>query len=160
MDNLQTAPITMCFANAGLAVGTTTTISTGKAVDYAIRSKAYTRAALGNAATPTTDAATGNAFPSISRNQGTVVVIGLDAAGNVRAMQGTTAPLDGGGAFATAPQFPVVPDWICPIGYFLVRADNTFTGSWTFGGSNFAGITGLTATPVNVVHMPDRPQIT
>ena len=164
MDGLQILPLTQCNTKVGLAAGTTTTINTpgvpaGAAV-YAIRSKLYSRAVGANLATPTLDAATGLAFPPIKASQGTVVVVGFDASGNLRAMQGTVAATDGAvaGGFALAPQFPVVPDWICPVGYIIAKADSTLSGTWTFGSSNLSGVSGMTYVFVDVAQIPDRPQ--
>lgn len=160
MDFLQQQSLTGCLSKVTLAAGTTTTISNTGTTTFAIKGKAYTKAALSNAATPTTDAATGAAFTGITANQGTVVVIGLDSGGNVKAMQGTVTALDSAGAFITAPQMPYVPDTVCPIGYIVLKGGSTLVGTWTFGSSNLSSVTGMTYTFVDVaLGLPERPQI-
>ncbi len=62
MDNLANYPVTMALGKASLVAGTTTTITTTGTLAYTIKSKAYTRAALTNSATPTVDYADGLAF--------------------------------------------------------------------------------------------------
>ena len=163
MDNLAFPSLTACLTNVALAAGTTTTVSTpgspaGSTV-FAIKSKAFTKAALANGATPTTDATTGVAFPGVAANQGTVIVLGFDNAGNLKASQGPIQALDSAGAFVLSPQFPVLPDTICPIGYIVIKAGATAVGSWVFGTNNLSGVTGLVYTFVScALGMPDRPQ--
>ena len=160
MDFLQQQSLTGCLSKVTLAAGTTTTISNTGTTTFAIKGKAYTKAALSNAATPTTDAATGAAFTGITANQGTVVVIGFDSGGNVKAAQGTVTALDSGGLFIAAPQMPYVPDTMCPIGYLVLKAASNLSGTWTFGSSNLSSVTGMTYTFVDVaLGLPERPQI-
>ena len=98
MDMQQLAPLTLALGKANLVAGTTSTITTTGTLAYAIAGKAYSRSALTNQATPTVDFATGAAFTGITANQGTIVLIGLDASGAVRAVQGGVAALDVSGA--------------------------------------------------------------
>ena len=159
MDALQQVPLTLCLSKVALAAGTTTTISTTGTTIFGIRGKAYSKAAITNGATPTTDAATGLAFPPLSANNGTIVVIGLDASGNVKAVQGSIQALDVSGNFILAPQLPAVPDTICPIGYIVLKGGSTLVGTWTFGTNNLSSVTGMTYTFVDVIGLPDRPQV-
>jgi hypothetical protein len=159
MDNLQLAPLTLCMSKVALAAGTTSTISTTGTTTYGINGKAYTKAAITNGATPTLDAATGLAFNPIVANQGTIVVICLDAAGNVKAVQGGVTALDVSGAFIQAPAMPVIPDSLCPIGYIVLKGGSTLVGTWTFGTNNLSGVTGMTYTFVDLIGMPARPQV-
>ena len=178
MDNLQLAPMTCAFTKAGLAAGTTTTLTqtlAGGATSniFAIRGKMYSASALSNTATPTTDWATGKAFLPVLANQGGVFMVGFDHSGNLRAIQGQTAALDTvtePGNFLTAPQFGAMgPSGsgsgdgdFCPIGYVVVQAGSTAnnTTGWTFGSSNFAGPpTGITFTFQDVCGITDRPQV-
>jgi hypothetical protein len=159
MDYLSQAPVTLTTTYAGLSAGTTTTISTANTIQYCLRGKAISpKTAITNGATPTTDAATGLAFPPISANQGTIVVLGLDASGNVKAMQGAIQALDSSGAFILAPQFPNIPDTVCPFGYIVLKGGSTLSGTWTFGTNNLSSVTGMTYTFVSVMGLPDRPQ--
>jgi hypothetical protein len=146
MDIQSLSSQTGCLSKVTLAAGTTTTISTTGTTTYGIRSKAYSKTAITNGATPTTDAATGLAFPSLSANQGAVVLVGLDASGNVKATQGGIQSLDVSGSFLVAPQFGAIPDNFCPIGYIVLKAGSTLVGTWTFGSNNLSSVTGMTYT--------------
>ena len=162
-DFLSSAPITECQTKVGLAAGTTSTVNTpgvpaGVTV-YAIRSKLYSAAVGLNLATPTLDANTGLAFPPLSANQGVAVVVGYDAPGTLRAIQGPIQALDSSGAFVVAPQFPGVPNHICPIGYIVLKAGSTLVGTFTFGVSNLSAVTGMTYAFQDVCNIPDRPQV-
>lgn len=159
MDYLAQVPLTMCTSKVTLAAGSTTTISSTGTILFCIKGKAYSKAALSNTATPTTDAAKGSAFRPISANQGTIVVIGLDKDGNVKACQGSIEPLDASGAFMRAPELPGIPDTMCPIGYIVLKGGSTLVGTWTFGSSNLSGVTGMTYTFVDLMTLPERPQI-
>jgi hypothetical protein len=48
-----------------------------------------------------------------------------------------------------------------PIGYLVIKAGSTAnaTTGWIFGTSNMAAVTGITYTFVDVIGLPDRPQI-
>lgn len=160
MDALQQVPLTLCLGKATLAAGTTSTLSSTGTLAYAIKGKAYSRAALANTATPTTDATTGAAFVPIVTNYGAVIVIGFNAAGALIAAQGPVQALDASGNFIVAPQFPAIPDTMCPIGYEVIKAGSTASAAgWVFGTSNQAGVTGITYTLVDVVTLTDRPQV-
>lgn len=162
-DFYANAPQTGVYSYPGLIAGTTTTITTTGTIDYAIKSKGYRKTgAISNGATPTTDFATGVAFPGILRNKGAVIVIGFNAAGDVKAVQGSIVGLDAAGAFTQAPQWGPIPDNFAPFGYLVIKAgvtaDNT-TG-FIFGTSNLSGVTGITYSFVNIMgSLPDRPQI-
>lgn len=152
MDNLMFAPVTLVTTAAGLAAGTTTTYS-ASLVQYAIRSKGYSKAAVSNGATPTVDSNTGAAFVAQGINTSSVYVFGYDAAGTVRVMQGSVVP------FGDNPAFNVVPDTIAPFGYLIVRVGPTAVAPWTFGASNQAGVTGVTYARQDLFgSVPDRPQ--
>jgi hypothetical protein len=175
MDQLQRVPETICLSKVALAAGTTTTISTTGTTVYGIKGKAYSKAAITNGATPTTDYATGTAFlpipipntaPNLALGYGCVYTVGLDHSGNVKVIQGTIAPLDVNGNFITAPQFGALgpqgsgstDNDFCPIGYILVQLGATAVATWTFGSSNLSGVTGAVYTFVDLIGMPDRPQ--
>ena len=168
MDNLQAIPITMCLSKVTLAAGTTTTIDTTGTTIYSIRGKAYSKAAITNGATPTTDWATGLSFkpipipntaPNLALGYGSIFMVGLDHAGTVRVVQGSIEALDGTGAFINAPQFGAFATDFCPIGYIVVQLGATAVATWTFGTNNLSSVTGVTYTFVDVVGEPDRPQV-
>jgi len=154
------------FTNSSVVTGitaqTATTFSatpagTGAVMQYCVKGKACNKAAISGGATPTTDAVTGAAFTALAANEGCVYVYGLDAAGNIKVIAGNIQTLDSGGSFTSRSEFPVVPDTIAPFCYVVCK--NGSTGSaWTFGTSNWDA-TGMTATPVNVLCLPARPQV-
>ncbi len=156
-NSLQNTPLTMATTKAGLAVGTTTTMTTANTSLFSIKGKAYSAAGASNAATPTTDAVTGAAFLPIAVNKAGVFVICLDSAGALKVVQGQIVDYSDAGVFANAPQFPGIPDTLCPIGYELVKVISTGS-TWTFGSSNQAAQTGITKVLVDVMTLPDRPQ--
>lgn len=165
MDQLQQIPATQSTTKAGLTAGTTTTYTTANTVQYAIRGKAYLKTAVTNGATPTTDFTTGLAFTAIPPGSGSVFVFGFDAAGTIRVSQGTIESLDGSttsGAtakFIRSPQFPIVPDNVCPFGYATVLVGSAGS-AWTFGSSNLAGPpSNVGINFVDVQTLPDRPQV-
>ncbi len=188
MDIHSLQPITICLSKSGLAAGTTTTLTTvpvgatGQLTVYAIKGKIYNKAALTNQATPTTDFATGNTFipipiplsnpnlPSVTNGAlgyGSVYVVGFDSGGTLRVVQGQIAALDVNGNFITAPQFggdgPAGPNTgnndFCPIGYIVIKLGSTAVATWTFGANNLSGVTGVTYAFIDVLMLPDRPQV-
>jgi hypothetical protein len=162
MDVLSFTPMTFCATKVTLAAGTTTTISTTGTTTYAIRGKYYSKAALSNAATPTTDAITGSAFNGVVANKGSVFVVGYNAAGSVLAAQGSITDLDTSGNFKQAPQLPSgLPLDFCPIGYLVIKAGSTAnaTTGWIFGTSNMSSVTGITYTFGDLATLTDRPLI-
>lgn len=165
MDALQFVPVTMATTKAGLTAGTTTTYTTANTVLFSIKGKAYSKTAVTNGATPTTDATTGSAFSAIPAGSGSVFVFGFDSSGNIKVSQGSVEVLDGSttsGAtakFIRAPQFPIVPDTVCPFGY-MVTLVGSAGSAWTFGSSNLAGPpSNVLHTFVDVFTLPDRPQV-
>lgn len=160
MDILAQSPLTLCLGKITLAAGTTTTLSNTGTTVYAINGKAYSKAAMSNAATPTTDAATGSAFVGVLRNYGCMFVVGFNAAGDLLAVQGEVAPLDTSGNFITAPGMPSgMPNDFCPVGYVIIKAGSTAnnTTGWIFGTSNMSSVTGITYTFGDLVSIPGRP---
>lgn len=161
MRNLPS--LTMGTIKTGLVKGTTSTYTTTVTSAGMVNGKYVTGiTAQTNTATPTTDAMTGLAFPALTDNQATVLVIGQTAAGVIQMCQGSIVNTQVGvtttaGDFITAPQFPTLPDDFMVFGYNLVRtapsaADFTAgTSSWT--------ATGITASEfVQCGVLPDRPQ--
>lgn len=181
MDLQASIPVTMCLSKVTLAAGTTTTLSNTGTTTYAIKGKAYTKAAMSNAATPITDWATGNAFipipiplsspnlpgvPNGAAGYASVYTVGFDSGGSLRVIQGSIVPLDASGGYLTAPQFGGLgpagsgstDNDFCPIGYILVKLGSTAVATWTFGTNNLSSVTGVTYTFVDLIGMPDRPQ--
>jgi hypothetical protein len=149
----------LCLVKAGLTglSGAATTFSTGVTIVASLLGKAISKAAVAGGATPTTDAATGLAI-TLKANFGTVVLWCLDADGNVKVLGGTTEALDESGNFIAAPQFAAVTDDLVPFAYSVHKAGATTVGTWTFGTSLW-NATGLTHTAVDIIAIPNRPQI-
>lgn len=187
MDYQQQIPLTMNQTKAGLAAGTTTTITqtlAGGATSniIAIGGKQVSVSALSNTASPTTDYTTGNPFAVIPPGYGAAFVIGFDKSGNLKVVgpNTPTSPannpnaanilaLDVNNNFIDAPQFtamgpgpstasPPVYDNFCPIGYVIVKNAASNGSNWTFGTNNW-NATGLTATFVDCATLPGRPQV-
>lgn len=176
MDMQQSVPVTMCLSKVALAAGTTTTLSNTGTTIFAIRGKAYSKAAMTNAATPTTDYVTGVAFkpipqpntaPNLALGYGSVFTVGFTSGGALAVVQGTIEALDANGNFINAPQFGglgaqgpgSLDNDFCPIGYIVVKLGATAVASWTFGVNNMSSVTGVTYTFVDVISLPDRPQV-
>jgi hypothetical protein len=177
MDVSAVAPVTMALTKAGLAAGTTTTLTQtlaggATANIVAIKGKLYSVAALSNTATPTTDFATGKGFLPVLASQGCIFMVGFDHGGTLRAIQSQVVPLDTitvPGNFLTAPQFGAMgpagsgstDNDFCPIGYLVIQAGSTAnnTTGWTFGTNNMSSVTGITYTFDDVCGILDRPQV-
>lgn len=141
----------------GATTFTATPVGTAAAISFMVKGKSFTKATISGGATPTTDAITAAAFVALAANQGCVFVIGLDASGNVKAAQGNVQSLDSAGSFVARSEFPSMPDTIAPLTYVVCKNGSTGT-AWTFGTSNW-NATGMTATPVNIMALPSRPQV-
>ena len=162
--------LTINHTNAGVAFGTTSTITTTAATLASINGKFTTvfSAANNTAATsPTINAATGLAFAAMGANKATVIVVGVTAAGAIRLAQGSVEDTEVGvtttkGAFKLAPQFPKLPVDFCPLAYGLVRtapdaaAWTCGTSSWTASGL-YVGLNGTTTMQQVNGTLPDRP---
>lgn len=150
---------TLNFSLPGLALEATTTkdILTTAATNYSIRGKIFTKAAFVDVTVPATDSQDGKAFPALSASQGTIVFIGLDAAGGVLAAQGDIEDLDVSDNFKSAPMFPSIVETMCVFAYMIIKADATAT-SFTFGLDTW-NATGVTIAIVEVTSLPDRLQV-
>lgn len=165
MDNRNYRGLTIATVNPGLIKGsglsyTTTVTSAGM-----INGKWVTAlTAQTNQAVPTTDAVTSLAFPSLTDNQATVIVVGQNAAGEIRAAQGSIESTAVGvtttaGAFIVAPQFPTLPANFIVFGYMLARTAPS-AADWKFGTDTWAA-SGVTTTQfVQCATLPMRPQTT
>lgn len=147
----------LCLVKAGLVAGTTTTL-TSLATLISLLGKLYTIAAATNGAATTTDGVTGLPFRAIPVNGAGVFVVGYDAAGNRKVMQGPglAAGSYTAGDKLNALDFPNLPDEICPVGYVILQV-GAGGAAWTWGASNMSGATGVTYTFVDVAHLPARP---
>lgn len=127
-----------CFTKAGLAVGTTTTLTTGNIQQTSIKGVSYSKATTSNEATPTTDAVTGAAFVGVQANKACVFTLCRDSGGNLKAIQGQIVDNPTVGGVGHGPWYGPDLNTLAPIGSVLVKCAST-ASTWTFGASNFSG---------------------
>lgn len=162
-EQLEQRGFTGTLMKAALAAGTTTTYSTTGTTHYSIDGKAYSKGAVTNGATPTTDVNTGAAFVAVAASKGSVFVFGYNSSNAIKVAQGSvenlTPEADGANAsFVVAPKFPSLPADFAPFGYCITKVGASGS-SWTFGSSNLAGPpSNVLHTFVDVTTMPRRPQ--
>lgn len=147
--------------------GSTTTITSGQNMNYALKGQGYFLAAASNEATPTTDAVTGVAFNAVKgggsvagvNGNGCVFLLCRDSALALKVVQSALQPLDSSGAFVINPQFPELPDTLALLGSLTIKAGNTAsTSGWIFGTHNTTGVTGITYTfRDHLLGVPSRP---
>ena len=138
MESLAGSGRNVCTTKAALAVGTTTTLTTGAVQYFSIKGKGYTKAATSNEASPTLDSNTGVAFLPVPVGYGSVFTICRDSGAALRAVQGEIVALDSSELFTHLPQRAGVPNTLAPIGCVTVKVGLS-GAAWTFGSSNFAG---------------------
>lgn len=137
-----------------------TVYDTTVAIDYSVNGKAYQKATVADGATPTTDGNTGDAFVAVLPDRVCTLVWGLNAAGTVSLYQGPIQVVDGNTDVAKIyPQFPSIPDTITPFAYTIFQTDGTSSAAGLLPGTANWNATGLTVTTVNVLTLPNRPQI-
>lgn len=156
--------LTINQISAALIKGTNKSYTTTVTTQCVINGKFATAlTAQTNQAVPTTDHATGAAFVAQTDDTACCYVMGINAAGTIKACQGPIVPTEVGvtttaGAFRDAPPFPtVLPDDFCPLAYTIVRTAPS-ASSWTFGTDNWAATGVTTMEFVNIATLPDRPQ--
>jgi hypothetical protein len=159
MDAQRLKGATFAAGNSLLtATGTETVHDSTVIMPFCIKGKAYTKPASNvDQATPTTDYNTAAVFPTLTANKGCVVVWAYNSSLAVKCMMGPIQDLDSAGNFKIPPQFPRVPDDVCPFAYQVLKAGST-AGNINFGTSNWDA-TGFTNVIQNILCMPDRPQI-
>jgi hypothetical protein len=154
---------TINFVSCAAVAGTTSTFTSTVTTSGIINGKFVTTlAAQTNAASPTTDAATGTSFVALTPNQTCVLVFGQTAAGALQLIQGPIiATLTGVtttvGAFLQDPQFPSPPNNFLPLAYTIVRTAPS-AATWTPGTSSWAASGVSCSTFQNIGVIPSRPQ--
>jgi hypothetical protein len=163
-DNLNiNAGITINTTSAALVAGTTSTVTSTVTTAQVINGKfGTTLGAMTNAASPTTDAATGLAFNSLKPNQCCALVFGVNLAGTLGMCQGEIIGTNTGvtttvGSLLNDPQFPGLPDDFCPLAYTIVRTAPS-AATWTPGSSSWTASGVSCSTFRNVAQLPNRPQ--
>lgn len=175
MDMLAGAGGNQVLTKAALAAdaGSVSTYSTTGTMVFAIKGKTYTKAAVTNGTTPTTDINTGAAFVKLvggnsvanTPGQGTVFLWLINAAGTVAVAQKLISPgypqaypLDMQGNFAQPfgkPDWPAIPEGYIPFAVMTVKAGATAAVSWVFGSGNW-NATGVTVAVSDLNTLPDR----
>jgi hypothetical protein len=169
---------TFCAGNAGVTMGTAVSVTMANAVSFAINGKAYltTGSATNAAVTSFLDPNTGVAPVGVGPGQGCIFVCCAVSTGTVatfRFVQSEIVPLLPNsaqytpGAFQYAPEFPAIPDNLCPVAYFVVKVATDYTpgGKHTFGttsvatGAMGAAATAYAITAQNILTLPNRPQM-
>lgn len=150
-----------CYTSGALTgTGAETLYDTTVAIVSRINGKFNTTAAITNGVTPTTDGNTGAAFTAVLPDQVSVFVWAVDASDTVTLYQGGVESVDGDTDVAkNYPQFPSIPDTVAPFAYTIYQTDGTSAAAGLRPGTDNWSATGLTATHVNILAMPDRPQI-
>jgi len=151
--------LTMAFNSSVLtATGAETLHDSTVAMNFCIDGKVYQKSGTNaNQVTPTTDHSTGADFKTLSASKGCVMVWCYNASGTVKVVQGEVTDLAADGSFVVAPEFPLIPNDVCPFAYQILKAGST-AGTITFGTSNW-NATGFTNAIVNIAALPSRPQV-
>lgn len=150
----------MAFTSGGLTgTGAETVYDTASTIVYRVDGKLYSKTAVTDGATPTTDGNTGAAFTAVGPDEVSVFVWALNASGTVSLYQGGVEDVDGESDDAEIyPQFPGLPSDVCPFAYTIYQTDGTSAAAGLRPGTDNWNATGLTATHVNISVLPNRPQ--
>lgn len=141
------------------ATGSETVHDTTATIQFAIGGKAYTKTAITDGATPTTDAVSGETLAltgTTTTGECAAVVWCLDKDGNVKCLFGKKVTVDYYGTLSRQPEFPTVPNTLTPFAYQICKHYNQ-ASTFTFGSSNW-DTTGFTGTPVDILVLPNKPQ--
>lgn len=156
----QPRGLTMATIDGGLVIaGADKVYDIGTAIAYCIDGKAYLMTAtVSSGTTPTTDGNTSAAFNTLLRDKGCVFVWCLNSSGTVSVRQGPIHDIDPtADTFEEPPQFPYIPDSVCPFAYSIHQTAGTSAAAgWTFGTDNW-NATGVTDITVDVMTLPTRP---
>lgn len=159
MQNSELSGINLSLANTvTVATAAAATLATTNAT-VAVVNGAFTTA-LGSGAGKAlslvgTDGVTAKAAVALAVSQACVIVNCVNAAGQMKNVQGPVVNLDAAGALTSALPFPQIPDNLTPFSYLVVKAGSTSSG-FTPGVTNWDA-TGITTTVSNVMVLPSRP---
>lgn len=159
MNSIDMAGATCCTTSSLLtATGAETVHDSTVLLNFCINGKAYTKSGTNaDQVTPTSDHVTGATFTALTASEGCVMVWCYNASGTVKVVQSEINTLDAAGLFVDACEFPVLPDDIVPFAYMVCKAGST-AGTVAFGTSNW-NATGFTNAIVNIMTLPNRPQV-
>jgi hypothetical protein len=161
MDSTKTRNGTFCSTISLLtcAAAAETVHDTTILLQYCLNGRAYNKSGTNaDQTTPTTDVNTGLAFPPLGASQGALVVWGYTADGTVKCAMGGIESLDTiSNLFIKTPQFPSIPETICPFAYQVLKVASTGSNI-VFGVSNW-NATGFTNAVVDIFMMPAKGQV-
>jgi len=176
MNVFDLAGATFACGKTGTTMGTAVSVTKANAVSFCINGKAYlsTGSATNAAVTSFLDPNTGAAPVGVGAGKGCIFVACLTATGTVATMRfvqseivdllpNSAAYTPGG--FANAPEWPSIPDTLCPIAYFVVKVGTDYTsgGKHTFGTTSVAtgamnsAATAYAVTATDILTLPNRP---
>lgn len=159
----QGSALTCVFATAtaGAALtglsGAATTFSTS-AFGYAIDGFHFANGAVSGGATPTTDAATGQAI-TVRAGQARAIVWVVNAAGAELVLAGPIVPWAGAGDVVACP-LPGIPAGHAPFAVHTLAGGPTLSGAFTVGVSNWNTTGAVIGTVRNVAQLPNTPILT
>ncbi len=158
-NNLTFTGMNFCTTSGALTgTGAETVYDTTATINYCIDGRFYSKTAITDGATPTTDGNTSAAFDPVYPDQACVFVWGLNASGTVSLYQGPVVTVDGNtDALLAAAQFPNIPANICPFAYTLYQTTGASSASGLRPGTDNWNAAGLTATHRNLMTMPSKP---
>lgn len=159
MQNSELSGINISLANAvTAATAAAATLGTTNAT-VALVNGAFATALAGGAGKALSlvgpDGVTAKAAAALAVSQAVVIVNCVNAAGQMKNIQGQPVNLDAAGGLVSALPFPQIPDNLTPFSYLVVKAGATSSG-FTPGVTNWDA-TGVTTTVVNVGTLPPRP---
>ena len=159
MQNVEFAGMNFTTNSGGLTAGTTDTqYNVATAIYCCINGQAYQFATKSSQEVPDTDAVTGAAFTAQAANTACVYLFCSNAALAVKVIQGNIVTTTALNTYKDAlPQFPAVPNTLVPFGYSVVQNGSTGS-SWILGTGQWSA-TGITHLEVDILTMPDRPQL-
>lgn len=154
MEALARTGLTAVLGKAGLtATGAETVYDTANAFDFAIDGVLYSKAAVTDGATPTTDANTGENLVALADDEGCMLLWLINAAGTVALAQGPIRALDADtGDFVVDPQLPAVPDGYVPFAYQIIKNDSG--SSFSIGSTNWSAVKDAIK---DIATLPSRP---
>lgn len=172
---LANAAQTQVLTKAALtATGAETVYDTTGTMLCVLNGNEFTKAAVTDGVTPTTDANTGAPFVPLygggsvanTPGEGTIFVWMVNAAGTVRVAQSLRSPghqraypLDMLGNFTAQggkPNLPPIPEGFVPFAIMTVRAGATASASGWILGTNNWNATGITVTIQDINTLPSR----
>jgi hypothetical protein len=101
------------------------------------------------------DGVTAKAATALAIGQACIIVNCVNAAGQMKNVQGPVQALDAANNLVNPVHFPRIPDNLTPFSYLVVKAGSTSSG-FTPGTTNW-NATGIVTTVQDIVTMPPRP---